>query len=938
MHAFARTVVLVAFTTCLTAQDPAFLRDDVFSALSWRSIGPVNFGGRIVDVAANPKNPSEFYVAAATGGVFKTSNNGVTFAPVFDKQSTLNIGALAVSPIDPEVVWVGTGEANNLRSGYFGNGVYRSGDAGKTWSHVGLDGTDHIARVVAHPTDAQVAFVAAMGPLYTSGPQRGIFKTADGGQTWKKTLFVDNDTGFSDVAIDPENPSVLFAAGYQCRRRAWNFAEGGPGGGIWRSEDGGESWDKLGGGLPGGDLGRIGLAVFPADPKIVYAYIENRNAADPRSERAERAPATQNGEGGDEGKEGEGKESAGAEPDVAAPGAVAIAAPPSRIRGGEVYRSDDSGKSWKLMKDRLMSDRPSHFFYFFGQIRVHPRDANRLWILDIAVHTSADGGKTWRQGPGRRLHSDNHALWIDPSNPRRMLLGNDGGLAQSFDNGETWDHFDTLPLAQYYAVGVDMRDPYRIYGGLQDNGTWGMPSRAETTNGLQRADAYRIGGGDGFYACVDPTDPDTIYSESQFGAVYRYDHRTGNSKSIRPRAPRGTPALRSNWNSPIALSPHDPHTVLFGTQFVHRSRDRGDTWEIISPDLSYADQERIAGNVPFATITTLAESPRRAGVIWAGTDDGRVWVTRTAGERWVEVTDRFPGMPQRLWVSRVEPSGHDADTAFVSFTGFREDIRKPFLYMTTDGGETFVSIANNLPDESINVVRQHPRNDQVLFVGTDLGVQVSVDNGASWHSLRSDMPANPVHDMVVHPRESDLVVGTHGRGLFVMDITPFEEMSASVLAKPFHAFPPRDGIVLGRGESRGNTGNRGWSAENGETRPVFWVYLREDVGDPATVRVLDAAGKEVFSRSNIKDAGLHRIPWRAARPTAGRRGGGGARGGRAGGAPDTVSAGQFAVEMTFGDTTRVLPFTVRVGANWAPGTQFGDEEDAGQRRGTGEGR
>lgn len=932
MHAFARTLAFAAAagSACLSAQDPAFLRDDVFGALSWRGIGPVNFGGRIIDVAVNPKNPSEFYAAAATGGLFKTTNCGVTFSPVFDKQTTLAIGDVEVSPVDPDVVWVGTGEANNLRSVYFGNGVYRSSDAGKTWSHVGLDGTDHIARVVAHPKDAQIAFVAAMGPLFTSGPDRGIYKTADGGQTWKKTLFVDDETGFCDLAIDPENPEVLFAAGYQCRRRAWHFTEGGPGGGIWRSQDGGDSWNKLSGGLPSGELGRIGLAVFPADPKIVYAYVENRNAAEPRSERASTAPAAQTTDASAEGKASEeGKEHAEETdaPGALAPGALA-AAPPARIQGGEIYRSEDGGTKWKLMKDRLISDRPSHYFYFFGQIRVHPRDANRLWVLDVGVHTSADAGKTWRAGFARNLHADHHALWIDPSNPRRMLIGNDGGLAQSFDSGETWDHFDTLPLAQYYAVGVDMRDPYRIYGGLQDNGTWGIPHRSETTDGLSRTDAYRIGGGDGFYACIDPEDPDTVYSESQFGAIYRYDHRTGSSKSIRPRAPRGTPALRSNWCSPIALSPHDARTLLFGTQFVHRSRDRGDTWEIISPDLTYADLERIGGNVPFATLTTLAESPRKAGVIWAGTDDGRVWVTRTGGERWVELTERFPGMTQRLWVSRVEPSAHDADTAFVSFTGYREDLRQPYLFMTTDGGESFVSIANNLPAQSINVVRQHPRNDQVLFVGTDLGVHVSVDSGATWHPLQSDLPANPVHDLVVHPRDRDLVAATHGRGLYVMDITPFEELDASVLARSFHAFPPRDGVMLGRGESRGWTGNRGWTGDNGETRPVFWVYLREDVGDPVTVRVLDATGRELFTRSNIKDAGLHRIPWRAARPTAGRRGGRGA------GAADTVGSGQFAVEMAFGETKRILPFTVRAGPTWAPGSSFGPESNAAQDSGT----
>lgn len=969
MHAFQSEFVFAAVLAgaTLAAQDAQQVREDLFGAMSWRAVGPVNFGGRIVDVAVDPTDSARFFVASATGGIFKTTNGGTTFTPVFDDQPAISVGDIDVSPVDPDVVWVGTGEANNQRSAYAGKGLFRSGDGGKTWTHAGLTGTDHIARVVAHPADKDVVWVAAMGPLYTPSPERGIYKSLDGGKTWNKTLFVDDDTGFSDLAVDPKNPDVLFAAGYECRRRAWHFTEGGDGGGIWRSKDGGETWKKLAGGLPTGILGRIGLAVFPADTKILYAFVENRNPASPPSERRANEPDAETREANprdpeatrseNEVKENEVKENAAKDPKEGGGGGEAtpggseplpayddpawdraywrsLTAPSGtpapadlpangRIKGGEVYRSDDGGDTWRCVKERLISDRASHYFYFFGQIRVHPQNPDVIHVLDVSVHSSSDGGQRWRTTMARGLHADHHALWIDPKEPRHMLIGNDGGLAVSYDAGETWDHFDTLPLAQYYAIGVDMRDPYRVYGGLQDNGTWGTPSRGENTAGILREHVYRIGGGDGFYAVIDPNDPDTVYAESQFGAVFRYDHRTGRSKSIRPRAPRGTPALRSNWNSPIALSPSNSHTVYFGTQYVHRSFDRGDTWEIISPDLTYADPDKLDGNVPHCTITTLAESSKRPGQLWAGTDDGRVWVSKTAGERWSELTERFAGLPGRLWVSRVEPSPHDADVAFVSFTGYREDDSKPYLYMTTDGGETFRSIANDLPAEPINVVRQHPRNADVLFVGTDLGVHASLDCGASWHPLRDGMPTNPVHDLVVHPRERDLVAGAHGRGIFIMDISPLEELTTELLGKAVHVCVPRDGLLLGRGPSRGWPGQRTWSAPNGETRPVFWVWVREELSEPLRLVVKDATGRELFVRANIKDAGLHRVAWRAARAPRGRRGGGGQG--------DTLGPGHFVLEVTNGEDVQKHPFEVRIGRGWAPGFSFGGTEEAGER-------
>ena len=939
-------VALLGVTSLLPGQasDQDHVRDNVFGQLRWRELGPVMSGGRIVDIAVHPQRPQVFWVAAASGGLWKTENGGVRFTPQFQDAFSISIGDLAVAPSNGDVLYVGTGEANNQRSSYWGNGVHKSTDGGKTWRHVGLDGTDHIGRVVVHPSDPDTVYVAALGALYSANDARGLYKTSDGGVHWQRVHHLGADVGFVDVALDPKNPDTVFAASYERRRRAWHLTEGGQGSRLWKSTDAGATWNQLRGGLPEGVLGRIGLDVFAGDGKVLYAAIENLN---PRGV-ASGAPALDPTDSEPRGTSGRAPAEPAADelPGEVLADAVAFADwerkvaqaqdPVRRTRkptvGGEVYRSLDGGSTWKKTHaDEVgIGGEPG---YYYGQIRIDPTDRDTLYVLSVPVHRSTDGGKTW--GAGNRgggagggggrggatfagnLHVDHHALWIDPKDGKHCLLGNDGGVAVTWDGGASWDHLTHLPITQYYTIAADNRSPYRVYGGLQDNGSWGFPIHGPTSSGLRATDAYRIDGGDGFYVCIDPNDPDVVYSESQFGGMSRQNLRTGERKGIKPRAQKGEQPLRFNWNTPIVLSPHAAHTVYTGSQHLHRSRNRGDTWTTISPDLTSNDPEKKKGNVPHCTITTIAESPLREGRLWVGTDDGRLWTSKDGGGRWSDLTDRFPPAVSGLWVSRVEASPHAEATVFVSFTGYREDERAPFVFRSDDGGDTWLSIAHDLPQEPVNVVRQHPRAANVLLVGTEMGAYVSVDDGAHWFTLGSGLPRVAVHDLIVHQRESHVLVGTHGRGVWALDAAALEKLRPEQLTAGFQALPPSGGVLLKRSFSEGNVGARGWTAQNPFTTPTFRYLLGQDSESKVTLEVLDAAGAVLWKKDGPQQAGYHEVPWAVERGGRGGFGGGGqgggpggfgGRGGQAG--AQGPRPGTFAVRISRGDQSSTMAFTV----------------------------
>ena len=697
-------------------------KESIFRELEWRCVGPRKQGGRIESIACPPGHTSTMYVGAGSGNIWKTENHGTTWKPVFEKESTFAIGRIAVSRSDPRIVWVGTGEVLMARSSYAGTGVFKSVDGGLTWRNMGLRDTHHIGRVLIHPTNPDVVYVAAIGHSYTHNEERGLFKTTDGGETWTKSLYASERTGAIEAVMDPSDHETLYVALWQRSRRAWNHTSTGPESGLYKTTDGGKTWRRLAAGFPQGDqIGRISVDVAPSNPRVVYALVSIEG------------------------------------------------------RGGEVFRSDDKGESWRqINQDDLRAA------YDFCIIKVSPDDENEIYLPGVRLHRSRNGGRTFDRMQGtvvhllphdsKVLHLDTHDLWIDPLAANRIVLGNDGGLFVSHDRGESWLHVNNLPIGEFYAVSVDMAEPYNIYGGTQDNAALYGPSTHTARDG--ESDPWRQiyldrwGGGDSYYTPVDPKDPDTIYYEHQFGDLRRKNMKTGQAKKIRPRASDGEPRLRFNWMTPFTLSHHDSSTLYCGANRLFKSLDRGDSWRPISPDLSTQPGPEKQGNVPYGTLTTISESRLAPGLIYAGTDDGNVHVTRDDGATWSKIRD---GLPDR-WVSRVVASRHELGTVYASLTGYRDDDFSTYLYRSVDSGRSWTSIAGNLPAESVNVVREDPRKKNILYVGTDLGVYTSIDRGASWHSLCASLPTTPVHDLVVHSRENELIAGTHGRSIFVLDV------------------------------------------------------------------------------------------------------------------------------------------------------------------------
>ncbi|MGB7453189.1 MAG: hypothetical protein WBM36_13770 [Lysobacterales bacterium] len=767
-----------------------------YTGLKWRSVGPVVQGGRLVDMAVVPGQPYTFYVAYASGGLWKTTNNGHTFEPLFDHHATMIMGDIAVDPNNPETVWVGTGENNSSRSSYGGMGVYRSKDGGQNWSYMGLGDTDRIGRILIDPNDSNTVYVAALGKLYTPGGQRGIFRTTDGGKSWQQVLEGDDWTGVIDMVFKPDDVRTLYAAAWDRKRRPWDFSEGGTGSAIYKSVDGGDTWSRLEGGLPRGEhVGRIGLAVSAASPDTLYASIDNQqqlpedqwnlgdrpvNAKRLRNMSKEEFLAQDKSEiegfirssdfdvsiDADKLIEWVKTDKVSIQDIIDELGDANASLFNTDIVGLQVWRSDDAGASWHVTHDGPLDAVVYSYGYYFGEIRVSPNNVDQIYVLGVPLVKSDDGGKTWFSVQGRDVHGDHQSMWINPEYPDHLMIGNDGGADVSYDGGQTWVKLDAQPLGQFYTVNVDMAEPYNVYGGLQDNGT----IRCSSTNRWQTgANCKRINGGDGMYVAVDPRDNKTTYSGSQFGHYVRLG-ADGSRDEVRPRRAFGDQALRYNWNAPVILSSHNADVVYFGTNILYRSMDQGETWTAISGDLSRSKKR---GDVPFASLTTLSESSLQFGLIWAGTDDGQVWVTDSSGVRWQDVADN---LPKDRWVSRVEASAHARERAYVTLNGYRDDDIRAYVYRTDDLGKTFRDISKGLPAEAVNVIREDPLMENILYVGTDRGVYVSTDRGDSWTALQGGLPNVAVHDLVVHPRERELVAGTHGRSIWIVDVLPLQDL------------------------------------------------------------------------------------------------------------------------------------------------------------------
>jgi photosystem II stability/assembly factor-like uncharacterized protein len=778
--------------------------------------------GRVAAVDVVASDPTVMFVGASTGGVWRSRDGGLSWTPVFDDQPILSVGALAVNQENPDIVWVGTGEGNPRNSMGVGYGVFRSMDGGDTWTHLGLEASERIHRIVLDPRDPDVAFVAAMGPAWSDGDERGVYRTLDGGETWERVLYASERTGAADLVMDPSNPNKLFAAMWEYRRWPWFFESGGPGSGLFVTHDGGDSWTEVTAeaGLPEGELGRIGLAVAPSDPRVVYALVE-----------AERS---------------------------------------------ELLRSADGGRTFETISDREgVANRP----FYYADLRIDPENENRLYSLHGRIEVSEDQGRTFRTlVPSQIIHGDVQELWIHPHDPRFMIIGNDGGIGVSRDRGEHWRFVENLPLAQFYHVSVDDAVPFNVYGGLQDNGSWYGPSTVWETRGIINGHWRRVGGGDGFAVMTDRADPRFGYSMSQQGNLMRFDKVTGERRSIRPLHPDGE-RLRFNWNAALAQDPHEPSTIYLASQFVHRSRNGGASWEIISPDLTTNDPEKqrqdqsggltldATGAENHTTIVSVSVSPRNAGLIWVGTDDGNIQVTRDGGATWTDVAPNLTGVPPTTWVPHVEPSHSDDAVAYAVLDDHRRGNWTPYVFRTDDHGATWTSLATDDVFGFTHVIREDPVEPDLLFLGTEFGLYVSVDGGASWIQWTDGLPPAPVRDLVIHPRDHDLVLGTHGRSVWVVDdIRPLRALAAegSVSASPVTLFEPPPAYTHAVAEGLGYR-STGHAMFFGDARPYgallsYWV----GEGDPearASVELREEGGMLISTIEGPATHGLHRVVW-----------------------------------------------------------------------------
>ncbi len=796
----------------------------LFENLTWRNVGPGIMGGRLTDIEGVPGNPDVLYVASASGGLWKTTNGGITWTPIFDRQGTISIGDIALEPGNPDVLWVGTGEDNPRNSVSFGDGVYKSTDGGKTWQHMGLKDTERISRIIVHPTNPDIVYVAAIGHAFGPNPERGVFMTTDGGRTWQKVLYTDDRHGASDLEMDPSNPNILYAALWHFERKPWKFESGDESGGVYKSVDGGRTWKKLTNGLPK-LMGRIGIKVAPSRPNVVYVIVEARE--------------------------------------------------------GSLYRSDDRGETFRLVyKDPNIVNRG----FYYAETRVDPADEDRVYAMSLGLFVSIDGGKTFRR-IARSAHGDFHTLWIDPKDPSRLWVGDDGGLFTSHDRGETWEYVNTIPLGQFYQVAYDFREPfYYVCGGLQDNGTWCGPSRTRHFSVIPNDFWYLVSYGDGFHVTIHPKNPDLYLTEFQGGGILRTELSKARQQDVSPQpkrndgGPVGELTYRFNWNAPIVPSPHDPDTVYFGGNVLFQSTDFGQTWRVISPDLTTNDPEKqkTAGGPVFpenttaeyhCTITTVGESPVQKGVLWVGTDDGNVQVSRDGGQSWANLIQNIKGLPPNSPVSHVEPSRTGAGVAYVTFDRHMFDDFRPYVFKTTDFGQTWTNITGNLPEKGyVHVLREDPKNPNVLYVGTELGIFVSFTGGRQWVPLRmKNLPTVAVHDIQVHPRDNDLIIGTHGRGIWILDdITFLQDLPTADLQKPAYLFPLRPALLFDTIRTRVTLGDKPFRAENPPYGALITYYLREKPDEKVEVQIqiLGPDGKVIRElKKPPREKGLNRIAW-----------------------------------------------------------------------------
>ncbi len=781
------------------------------------NIGPTVMSGRIVDIAANPMDPTEMYVAYATGGLWYSQSNGLSFKPLFDHQASIVIGDIAVDWENNHTIWVGTGENNSSRSSYAGTGIYRSTDQGESWEHLGLEDTHRIGRIVIHPTDSETVWVAALGALYSPNPDRGVYMTTDGGQTWRKTLYVSDNAGIIDLVIDPTNPMILYATSWHRERRAWNFIEGGTDSAIWKSTDGGITWIQLSSeGFPSGpSIGRIGLAVFPKNSSILYALVDNQSRR-PEEDEETKPALTQ-----DVLQTMSASDFLSLDEDIIAEylkenyfeEKYTVSVIRSMIEegsldpkhlvwyvedanrelfdtpviGAEVYQSNNGGESWSKTHQHYLDRVYFSYGYYFGEIRVDVIDAERIYILGVPLLTSDDGGASWQSIGGPNVHVDHQALWINPHRSGHLINGNDGGINITYDNGKSWFKANTPPVGQFYAIGVDDQKPYHVYGGLQDNGVWGGPHTYTESSRWHAYGHYPYTsylGGDGMQVEIDTRTNDVIYTGSQFGAYRRIETSTGNSTSIRPRHRLGERPLRYNWQTPIHLSHHNQDVLYYGSNKMHRSFNRGDDWETLSDDLTRGGRR---GDVPYGTLTTIDESPLRFGLIYVGSDDGLVHVSKDGGYTWDNIAHEDWG---ELWVSRVEASNHVLGRVYVTLNGYRWDHFAPYVFKSDDFGQSWEPLHASLPMESINVILEDPVNESILYLGTDHGLYVSVDGGATFMAMQNGLPHAPVHDLKLQHRRKHLLVGTHGRSIYRADIAPLQGLTLEVTEKAISAFTP----------------------------------------------------------------------------------------------------------------------------------------------------